>query len=64
MIEPTKNDIGRKVIFKQDWMNPKDYEYGLITSFNNTYVHVRYGTDTGSKPTDRENLFWNQTVVH
>ena len=64
MIEPTKHDIGRKVYFKQEWMETKDWEYGLITSFNDNYVFVRYGTDTGSKSTYRKDLYWNQTVMH
>jgi len=58
MIEPTEKDTNRRVIYKKDWMTPKDWEYGFITSFNDTLVHVRYGVDTGSKGTYREDLYW------
>jgi len=40
-------------------MTPKDWEYGIITSFNDSFVHVRYGVDTGSKATSRGDLYWD-----
>jgi len=58
LIEPTEKDIGRRVIYKQNWMERDDWEYGIITSFNDTFVHVRYGYDTHSKPTSRKDLDW------
>jgi hypothetical protein len=60
MIEPTEKDIGTKrVIYKQNWMTPKDWEYGIITGFNASYVFVRYGTELHAKSTKRENLYWD-----
>ncbi len=60
MIKPTENDIGTKrVVYKQDWMTSKDWEYGVITGFNEYYVFVRYGSETQSKATKRENLYWD-----
>jgi hypothetical protein len=60
MIEPVERDIGnRRVIYKKEWMTPKDWDYGIITSFNQLYVFVRYGHDTTSKATKREDLFWD-----
>ena len=59
MIEPTEKDIGRRVIYKQKWMTQNDWEYGIITSYNDTFVHVCYGCDTGFKSTYRKDLFWD-----
>lgn len=57
MIEPTKADIGRKVIYRAG--HPKaEPEEGVITSFNDHSVFVRYGSDYGSKGTDRKDLQW------
>ena len=53
MINPTKDDIGRKVIYH---LNPAMFEVGVITSFNDKYVFVRYGADIHSKATRREDL--------
>lgn len=55
MIEPRKNDIGRKVIYRQ---GHSLQEEGIITSFNNSGVFVRYGNNTGSQSTRREDLEW------
>jgi len=60
MIEPTEKDIGRRVIYKQRWMKPENWEYGIISSFNDKYVHVRYGAQSHSKATRREDLFWDR----
>jgi len=56
MIEPKENDIGRKVVYRDrhGWK----VEEGVITSFNDTCVFVRFGDDTGSKGTRREDLDW------
>ncbi len=48
--------IGRKVYFKQEWMETKDWEYGIITSFNDSYVFVRYGSQQTSKSTIQSEL--------
>jgi len=63
MIEPTDADLGKHVIYKRDWMQPKDWEHGVITSFNEKFVFVRYGTGTISKATRREDLYWATKTV-
>jgi hypothetical protein len=61
-IELTETDIGRKVIYVPNHANDDaghpDCEEGVITSINDTAVFVRYGSDYGSKGTDRDNLIW------
>ncbi len=52
MIKVTEKDIGRKVIYSEG--NYK--EYGVITSFNEIVVFVRYGTNQTSQSTRREDL--------
>ena len=56
MIEPGLADIGRKVVYR-DWSGHV-VEDGVITSFNNACVFVRYGSDVHSKGTRREDLEW------
>lgn len=57
MIEPTEADIGRRVLYRPPRPNCQS-EAGVITSFNDCYVFVRYGADFGSKGTRREDLEW------
>lgn len=48
---------GRKVVytpFKE--CDPKNKEEGVITSFNDKFIFVRYGSDYGSKATRLEDL--------
>jgi hypothetical protein len=52
MIDPTKADIGRRVVYAPL------HEVGTITSFNASYVFVRYGHDQNSKATRRQDLIW------
>jgi hypothetical protein len=56
MIDPKPADIGRKVVYRDrtGWK----VEEGVIMSFNDTCVFVRYGADTGSRATRREDLDW------
>jgi hypothetical protein len=56
MIKPKENDIGRKVVYRDrhGWK----VQEGVITSFNDTNVFVRFGDDTGSKVTRRHDLDW------
>ena len=56
MIVPKPAGIGRKVVYRDrtGWK----VEEGVITSFNDTCVFVRYGADTGSRATRREGLDW------
>jgi hypothetical protein len=58
MIEPTKDDIGRAVVYTGNRFPGGRLEEGIITSFNDYRVFVRYGSDKGSKSTSRENLEW------
>ncbi len=56
MINPGALDIGRVVIYRM--AHTGEEEEGVITSFNDYCVFVRYGRDTGSKGTRREDLNW------
>ena len=56
MISVSDKDIGRKVIYNSG--HDVKQEEGVITSFNRFYVFVRYGDETQSKATSREDLFW------
>lgn len=60
MINPTKKDIGRRVIYTPI-RGPK--EYGVITSFNDWSVFVRYGAKTCSEATAREDLTWERETA-
>lgn len=58
MINPTEKDIGRTVIYQSShWADNNSPETGIITSFNEHVVHVRYGSDKQSKAT----LKWDLT---
>ncbi len=55
MIDPTKDDIGRKVIYVKHMQR----QAGVITSFNDNYVFVLYGRPgTTSQATPRSDLQW------
>lgn len=56
MIDPKQTDIGRGVIYQGG--HPDDREYGVITSFNDHVVWVRYGKSRTSQATSREDLTW------
>jgi hypothetical protein len=58
MIEPTEEDIGRAVVYTGNRYSGGKLVEGVITSFNDHRVFVRYGSDKGSKSTSRENLEW------
>lgn len=47
IIKLTKKDIGRKVIYDSGYK----IEEGVITSFNDKYVFVRYGSAIHPQPT-------------
>lgn len=58
MIGPTEADLGRRVVYRTRW----NTEEGVVTSFNEKYVFVRYGDDHHSKATYPQHLFWtNET---
>jgi hypothetical protein len=60
MIVPTKDDIGRAVIYTGNRYPGGELEEGVITSFNDHTVFVRYGADKHSKGTLRTDLEWAQ----
>lgn len=53
MIEPTRQDIGRTVFYRQPCA-----ETGIVTSFNDNVVFVRYGNEPSSKATYPRDLHW------
>lgn len=54
MIDPTLDDIGRRVVFAR--FVGDEPEHGVITSFNDSYVFVRYKGQAHSRPTERQDL--------
>jgi hypothetical protein len=58
MIEPTKDDVGRAVVYTGNRHPGGKLEQGIITSFHDHAVFVRYGADTNSKATSRADLEW------
>jgi hypothetical protein len=58
MVDPTADDIGRKVIYTGNRYPGGKSEEGVITSYNSYAVFVRYGADTTSKGTSRDDLEW------
>jgi hypothetical protein len=63
MIDPSQDDIGRAVIYTGNRYPGGKTEEGVITSFNNTAVFVRYGADKHSKGTARADLEWASTAM-
>lgn len=53
--ELTEQHIGQSVVYRL-WHN--EPEQGVITSFNDRYVFVRYGSNTTSQATSPEDLNW------
>ena len=51
-IRVTENDVGRTVVYKPE----REKEEGVITSYNDSYVFVRYKTSSTSQATSREDL--------
>ena len=58
MIEPTQDDVGRAVVYTGNRYPGGKLEEGVITSFNDHRVFVRYGSDKASKATSRQDLEW------
>ena len=54
-IDPTEADIGRGVVYHG---YAGELEQGYITSFNEHYVFVRYGSGCTSQATRRDQLEW------
>lgn len=63
MIEPTKADIGRAVVYTGTRYEGGRLEDGILTSFNEHSVFVRYGSDWNSKATSRGDLEWTHTTA-
>ncbi|HEY4153532.1 MAG TPA: hypothetical protein VGM38_09445 [Pseudolysinimonas sp.] len=58
MIQPTQDDIGRKVVYREHGDFPgRKIEEGVLTSFNEKYAFVRYVGVT-SAATDFADLEW------
>ena len=56
-LEEAKNNIGRYVTYTPfQGCSKNQYELGVITGVNETYVFVRYGNDINSKATRPEDL--------
>ena len=62
MIDPTERGVGRGVIYRVRNRNGDiiDEERGVISSFSDHYVFVRYGTSSTAQATDRNDLFWER----
>ena len=58
MIEPTEHDIGRSVIYTGNRYPGGKTESGVITSFNDYCIFVRYDGERHSKGTSRQDLEW------
>jgi len=58
MIEPSNKDIGRAVNYVGNRYEGGEIERGIITAVSEHYVFVRYGADSHSKSTLRDDLEW------
>ena len=58
MIYPEEDDIGRAVVYTSNRYPGGKLEQGVITSFHDHAVFVRYGPDKHSKATLRADLDW------
>jgi hypothetical protein len=58
MIDPTEQDIGRLVLYTGNRYQDGVKEEGVITSFNDHCVFVRYGGAKHSQATSRSDLEW------
>jgi hypothetical protein len=56
MITVTDRDVGRKVVYRDK--SGHVVEEGVITSYNDCVIFVRYGADAHSKGTRRADLEW------
>lgn len=57
MINPTKADIGRKVIYEDRPSGKR--EEGVISSFNEEFVFVCYTSGSTAAATTRDKLEWS-----
>ena len=56
----TEKDKGRMVIYLESFSKRK--EEGVITSWNDSYIFVRYINDVGSKATRPNDLSWSYKI--
>lgn len=56
MINPKPEDIGRGVLYRH--AHDGSTEQGVITSFNDSVIFVRYGSNIGSQATTPSDLTW------
>jgi hypothetical protein len=63
VIKPTTDDIGRSVIYTGNRYPGGKIEEGVITSFNDAVVFVRYGALKGSQATSHADLEWATWVT-
>ena len=54
----TEADKGRRVCYRPEHFNPAAGELGVISSWNNAFVFVRYGSSTRAAATDPKDLEW------
>ena len=59
MVEPSENDIGRLVVYTGNRYPGGKLEEGIITSYNDHCVFVRYSGELHSKATSRKDLEWS-----
>lgn len=58
-LEEARAGIGRKVVYAATpWDSSRPPEEGVVTSVNDHFVFVRYGSDTHSKATYAGDLRW------
>ena len=57
MIDPKPTDIGRLVVYRPGYTGAAP-EQGIVISYNDRFVFVRYGGSLGGKATRREDLEW------
>ena len=62
MIEPTNDHVGRAVVYTGNRYPGGKLKEGVITSFHDHAVFVRYGPDKHSKATLRADLDWVRPV--
>ena len=59
MIKPTQDDIGREVVYTGNTYPGGMLEYGVITSFNEVTVFVRYDGKRNAQATSPSDLEWS-----
>jgi hypothetical protein len=62
MIDPTPDDIGRRVIYQPNHQGL--LEYGEITSYNSTFVFVKFNYTEHGIACRRENLEFDKEAIH